>query len=309
MTVISANLVKDLREKTGAGMMDCKKALVEAKGDFETAVDLLRKRGLSQAAKKAGRIAAEGLVAAFTSGKKGAVLELNSETDFVSKNDKFQALASNLVKDFFNSNKDFSHFADSTYSASGKKVNEVITDHIAVIGENLSLRRADALQVDSGAVVSYIHNQVAPNLGKIAVLVALESSAPEDKLQTLGKQLAMHIAATRPESLSITDLDQTLVQKERDILSDQARSSGKPDAVIAKMVEGRLSKFYEQVVFLEQLFVMDGKTKISQVVEDAAKAAGAPITVKGFIRFALGEGIEKVETDFAAEVAAAAQGA
>lgn len=309
MTVISANLVKDLREKTGAGMMDCKKALVEAKGDFEVAVDWLRKKGLSQAAKKADRVAAEGLVAAFTSGKKGSVLELNSETDFVSKNDKFQTLAANLVKDFFNSNSDFNKFADSNYSASGKKVSEVVIEHIAVIGENMSLRRAASLEVANGAVVSYIHNQVVPGLGKIAVLVALESSAPADKLQTLGKQLAMHIAATKPESLSVSDLDQTLVQKERDILTDQAKGSGKPEAVIAKMVEGRLSKFYEQVVLLEQLFVMDGKTKISQVVEEAAKEAGAPITVKGFVRFALGEGIEKATTDFAAEVAAAAQGA
>ncbi|MFI4984206.1 MAG: translation elongation factor Ts [Rickettsiales bacterium] len=309
MTVINANLVKDLREKTGAGMMDCKKVLVEAQGNLEVAIDLLRKRGLSQAAKKAGRIAAEGLVVAYTSANKGSVLELNSETDFVSKNDKFQTLASNLAKDFFNSDGNFDGFANSNYSASNKPISEVITDHIAVIGENLSLRRATTLTVDNGTVVSYIHNQVAPGLGKIAVLVALESSAAEDKLQALGKQLAMHIAATKPESLSVADLDQALVQKERDILTDQAKSSGKPDAVIAKMVDGRIAKFYEQVVFLEQLFVMDGKTKISQVVEDAAKAAGAPITVRAFVRFGLGEGIEKVETDFAAEVAAAAQGA
>lgn len=302
---ITASAVKELREKTGAGMMDCKKALTENNGDFEASVDWLRKKGLSAAAKKSDRIAAEGLVAVEISGNQGVVVELNAETDFVSKNDKFQALITGLAKDYLKFSGDLDSFKSST-CASGRTVTDEIAEHIAVIGENMNLRRVDRLSVNSGAVVPYIHNQVTPTLGKIGVLVALESSLSPDKLQTLGRQLAMHIAATKPESLDVSDLDPALVQKERDVQSDMARQSGKPEEVIAKMVEGRISKFYEQVVFLEQLFVMDGKTRIKDVVAQAANELGAPIKVTGFKRFELGDGVEKKEENFAEEVAKAA---
>jgi elongation factor Ts len=240
MTVINAKAVADLREKTGAGMMDCKKALVETAGDLEAAVDFLRKKGLAATAKKAGRITAEGLVAVVTNGTTGAVLELNSETDFVAKNDKFQSLAANLAKNFIGYNGDFESFKAANTDS--------IAENIAVIGENMTLRRAEKLSVSKGAVISYVHNAIATGLGKIGVLVALESDASEDKLTQLGKQIAMHIAATRPESLNVSELDPALVAKERAFIVDQAKSSGKPDAVIEKMVEGRLVKFYEQVV-------------------------------------------------------------
>lgn len=308
MTVINANAVKELREKTGAGMMDCKKALMECKGDFEASVDFLRKKGLSATAKKAGRVTAEGLVAVVTDGIHGAVLELNSETDFVAKNDKFQSLAANLAKNFVAYKGDFEGFKDSKLST-GRTVPEEIAEHIAVIGENMTLRRAEKMSVSKGAVISYVHNAIIPGLGKIGVLVALESDAAADKLTQLGRQIAMHIAATCPESLNVADLDQALIAKERQFITEQAKASGKPDAVIEKMVEGRLVKFYEQVVLTEQLFVMDGKTRISQVIEDAGKQIGSPIKLTGFIRYTLGEGIEKKEVDFAQEVAAAAAGA
>ncbi len=301
MTVINAKAVADLREKTGAGMMDCKKALVETNGDFEAAVDFLRKKGLAATAKKAGRITAEGLVAVITKGNTGAVLELNSETDFVAKNDKFQTLAQNLVSGFISASTDFESFKAANAGA--------VAENIAVIGENITLRRAEKLSVSKGAVISYVHNAITNGLGKIGVLVALESDASEDKLSQLGKQIAMHIAATKPESLNVSDLDPALVAKERQFIVDQAKASGKPDAVIEKMVEGRLVKFYEQVVLTEQLFVMDGKTRISQVVEDTGKQIGASIKIAGFVRFNIGEGIEKKEVDFAQEVAAAAAGA
>jgi elongation factor Ts len=301
MTVINAKAVADLREKTGAGMMDCKKALVETAGDLEAAVDFLRKKGLAATAKKAGRITAEGLVAVVTNGTTGAVLELNSETDFVAKNDKFQFLAASLAKNFIAYSGDFESFKTANTNQ--------IAENIAVIGENMTLRRAEKLSVSKGAVISYVHNAIATGLGKIGVLVALESDASEDKLTQLGKQIAMHIAATRPESLNVSELDPALVAKERAFIVDQAKSSGKPDAVIEKMVEGRLVKFYEQVVLTEQLFVMDGKTRISQVIEDAGKQIGTSIKITGFIRYNIGEGIEKKEVDFAQEVAAAAAGA
>jgi elongation factor Ts len=301
MTVINAKAVADLREKTGAGMMDCKKALVETAGDLEAAVDFLRKKGLAATAKKAGRITAEGLVAVVTNGTTGAVLELNSETDFVAKNDKFQFLAASLAKNFIAYSGDFESFKTANTNQ--------IAESIAVIGENMTLRRAEKLSVSKGAVISYVHNAIATGLGKIGVLVALESDASEDKLTQLGKQIAMHIAATRPESLNVSELDPALVAKERAFIVDQAKSSGKPDAVIEKMVEGRLVKFYEQVVLTEQLFVMDGKTRISQVIEDAGKQIGTSIKITGFIRYNIGEGIEKKEVDFAQEVAAAAAGA
>ncbi|MDF3047022.1 MAG: tsf [Candidatus Midichloriaceae bacterium] len=303
--MITASAVNELRQKTGAGMMDCKKALQEAGGDFEAAVEWLRKKGLAAAAKKAGRVAAEGLIAieVSASGKTGALIELNSETDFVAKNDKFQILCKNVVKDFLNFESDLESFKNSKCSASGKTIQEEISENVAVIGENMSLRRAHKLSVDQGVVVNYMHNASSPSLGKIGVLVAFETNIDPTKVITLGKQIAMHIAATKPESLSVSELDKTMVEKEKAFIRDQASTSGKPEAVIEKMVEGRLLKFYEQVVLLEQLFVIDGKTRINQVLADFAKEHGGSISIKEFARFGLGEGIEKQETDLAKEVA------
>jgi len=302
MTAISASLVKDLREKTGAGMMDCKKALTESNGDFEAAVDWLRAKGLSAAAKKAGRVAAEGLVAAVVDGKIGVAVEVNSETDFVALNDKFQALVSEIstlalsVGDVDELRK--------IKTANGKTVEEAVVDAVATIGENISLRRSAKLEVTNGVVASYLHNVVTDNLGKIAVLVALESTGDVSKLQALGKQIAMHAAAARPVALDQSGVDPSLVERERAIFVEQTKDSGKPADIVAKMVEGRIRKFYEEIVLLDQVFVIDGKTRIREVVENAAKEIGASITLKGFVRFELGEGIEQEETDFAAEVAA-----
>lgn len=303
---ISASAVKDLREKTGAGMMDCKKALTESNGDFEAAADWLRKKGLAAAAKKSDRIAAEGLVAVKVSGNSGVVIELNAETDFVSKNDKFQALLANLASDFLTFSGDIESFKASNTSSTGKTVADEIAEHIAVIGENMNLRRADRLSVSSGAVVPYIHNQVAPNMGKIGALVALESDISPDKLQTLGRQLAMQVAASKPEYLNISDIDPATVQEERVVQEGLIRQSGKPEELVAKMLEGKIAKFYEQVVFNEQLFVMDGKTKIKDVVAAAGNELGGTIKVVGFKRFELGDGVEKKEENFAEEVAKAA---
>lgn len=308
MTEISAAKVKELREKTGAGMMDCKKALVECNGDLEVAVDWLRKKGLSSAAKKAGRVASEGLVAVVVDGKKGAVAELNSETDFVARNEKFQLLAQNIAKLALQTGDDVEKLKQASYPGTGRKVVDEIAEHIAVIGENMSLRRAATVEVAQGVVVSYVHNAVSEGLGKIGVLVGLESTGDKAKLQGLGKQIAMHIAAANPVSLNTDGVSLDLVKREREIFSEQAKASGKPDNIIEKMVEGRIRKFYEEVVLLEQVFVMDNKTKISQVVETAAKEIGAPVKLTGFVSFRLGEGIEKQESDFAAEVAAAANG-
>lgn len=302
--MISANLVKDLREKTGAGMMDCKKALLETNGDFEAAVDWLRTKGLAAAAKKAGRVAAEGLTAVAHAGTKASVIELNSETDFVARNEKFQHLVSAIARAAL-SCKDINTLKETKLS-SGKTVAEEITENISVIGENLNLRRMATLEVQNGVVASYVHNSVVPNLGKISVLVALESTGDKSELEKLGKQIAMHVAATRPESLDIGSIDQALVERERNIFIEQAKASGKPDNIIEKMVEGRIRKFYEEAVLLEQIFVIDGKTKISDVVQETAKSLSAEITVKSFVRFELGEGVEVEETDFAAEVAAVA---
>lgn len=302
--MITAAHVKDLREKTGAGMMDCKKALTETNGDFEKAVDWLRTKGLAAAAKKAGRTAAEGLVAAITEGTKGAIIELNSETDFVARNEKFQALVSGIAKLALEA-KDIDGLK-ATATPSGKTVEEEVTENIATIGENLSLRRMEILSVSDGVVASYVHNSVADGMGKIAVLVALESTGDKAKLAALGKQIAMHAAAARPQSLNIESIDQSIVARERDIFFEQSRASGKPDNIIEKMVEGRIRKFYEEAVLLEQIFVMDNKSKISEVVANAAKELGAAVTLKAFARFELGEGIEQEEKDFAAEVAAVA---
>lgn len=303
--MISASAVNELRQKTGAGMMDCKKALTECGGDFEAAGELLRKKGLAAAAKKADRVAAEGVVAAAVEGNVGAVLELNSETDFVAKNDKFQALAFGLVKNYMSfGGSDMEAFKASPFAGTGRTVAEEISEHVAIIGENMSLRRCHKITVSKGAVVSYIHNAIVPGLGKIAVLVGFETDIAADKVQTLGKQIAMHIAATKPEALNVAGLDPVLVSKEKAFIRDQALASGKPENVVEKMMEGRIAKFYEQVVLLEQIFVMDGETKISQLIENFGKEHGGSISLKEFTRFALGEGIEKKETNLADEVAA-----
>ena len=306
MAEITASLVKDLREKTGAGMMDCKKALVENGGDIEAAVDWLRKKGLAAAARKASRIASEGLVAVATGDKAAAVIELNAETDFVARNDKFQDTAKTLATLALAGSGDVEELKKAAWPGAGVDVTQQITTLIATIGENMNLRRSAKLSVSAGVVASYIHTSLAPGLGKIGVLVAIESTGDAAKLAELGKQLAMHIAAARPESVSVADLDPAKVERERAILADKARVSGKPEAIIAKMVEGGLRKYYEEVVLTEQTYVIDGESKITKVIENAAKAVGAPVSIAGFVRFALGEGIEKETGDFAAEVAAAA---
>jgi elongation factor Ts len=302
MTEVTATMVKDLRDKTGAGMMDCKKALNEAAGDMEAAVDWLRKKGLSAAAKKSGRVAAEGLVAVASSGTKAVVVEINAETDFVARSEQFQSFVLGAAKVALEIGADVEVLKTSKL-ASGDTVQESLTNLVATIGENMSVRRVTQLSVSQGIVASYVHNALAANLGKIGVLVALESSADAAKLQELGKQIAMHVAAARPEALSIADVDTKALDRERNVLADQARASGKPEEIIAKMVEGRLRKYYEEVVLLEQVYVVDGESKIAQVVEKASKALGAPVKLTGFARFQLGEGIEKAQDDFAAEVA------
>ena len=300
---VTAALVKELREKSGAGMMDCKKALAETDGDMEAAIDWLRTKGLATAAKKSGRVASEGLVAFAVDGTKGAVIELNAETDFVARNTEFQEFASTLAHLALAAG-DLDALTAADYPDTGRNVAEELTHKIATIGENMSLRRMAAVSVGSGAVVSYMHNATAAGLGRIGVLVALESSAGADVLEPLGKQIAMHIAATAPASLSVDDLDKDMVQRERDVLIEQAKASGKPQEIAEKMVEGRMKKYYKEVVLLEQVSVIDGETQISDVVAKAGKDAGAEIALTGFVRFNLGEGIEKEETDFAAEVAA-----
>jgi elongation factor Ts len=304
MAAVTAQMVKSLREKTGAGMMDCKKALGETEGDIEEAVDWLRKKGLSAAAKKAGRVAAEGVVAVATGDGSGAMVEVNSETDFVARNGDFQAFASTLASISLETADDIDALKAKPYSDTGRNVEEQLTHNIATIGENMSLRRAVRLDVDGGVVVPYMHNAVAPGVGKIGVLVGLKSTADAGTLEALGKQLAMHVAATAPKSLSVAELDPAEVEREKAILVDQAKASGRPPEIIEKMVTGRLQKFYQEVVLLEQTFVIDNETKVGDVIEKAAKEAGVPIEMVGFKRFNLGEGIEREESDFAAEVAA-----
>jgi len=304
MAEITASLVKELREKTGAGMMDCKKALGETAGDLEKAVDWLRTKGLSAASKKAGRVAAEGLVGVAANGTKGAVIEVNAETDFVGRNDQFQKFVSTATKLALDNGGDLAKVAAAAYPGTGRDVQGELTNLIATIGENMSLRRAASISVSDGVVVAYTHNAVAPDLGKIGVLVALESTGDKAKLGALAKQLAMHVAAANPQSLTVAELDPAAVERERLVLAEKAGQSGKAADIVAKMVEGGLRKFHQEVVLLEQAFVMDGKTKVSKIVEDAAKQAGAPVRLAGYLRFALGEGIEKKAEDFAAEVAA-----
>ncbi|MBX9977409.1 MAG: translation elongation factor Ts [Alphaproteobacteria bacterium] len=307
MAEITAALVKELREKTGVGMMDCKKALMENNGNVEESIDWLRKKGLSAAAKKAGRVAAEGLVAAHTEGTVGVVVEVNAETDFVARNEKFQEMVNTVAKISASKTMSVDELAAHAYPGEGGTVQGAITHLIAVIGENMALRRVKRLQVNHGVVTSYIHNATAPGLGKIGVLVALESTGDAEKLNDLGRKIAMHIAATQPQSLSTDDLDPTALERERTILVDQARASGRPEEIIEKMVEGRIRKFYEEVVLLEQAFVMDPSQRVKDIVEASAATLGTPVKLVAFERYALGEGIEKQESDFAAEVLAQAK--
>ena len=303
---VTADMIKTLRETTGAGMLDCRKALTETNGNMEEAIDWLRKKGLSAAAKKSGRVAAEGVVAIAAEGTKGAIIELNSETDFVARNEQFQALARGTAELAVRHSIGDVEQLKNSKDGHGKTVTENVTAGIATIGENISLRRCAILGVTKGYVASYIHNAVAPGMGKIGILLGIESEGNLNALESLGKQLAMHIAAARPEALSTADVDSAKLDHDRAVYREQAAASGKPADVIEKMVEGRVRKYYEEVVLMEQVFVVDGKTKVSQVVADAAKAAGAPVKLTGFIRFQVGEGIEKTASDFAAEVAAAA---
>ena len=303
MAEISASLVKELREKTGAGMMDCKRALSETAGDVEGAVDWLRKKGLAAAAKKAGRVAAEGLIAVSVAGPVGAVVEVNAETDFVSRNDTFQSFA-RAAAELARNRGDDVETLKTLPLASGRSVGDELTHLIATVGENMALRRAKQLTVKSGVVASYVHSAVAPNLGRIGVLVALESTGSAERVASLGKQLAMHVAAANPQYLDVASVAPEALERERGVLREQALASGKAGQIVDKMVEGRLRKFYEETVLLEQIFVVDGETRVAKVIEAAAKEAGAPIKVAAFARFALGEGIERGATDFAAEVKA-----
>ena len=305
MAEISAASVKELRERTGAGMMDCKKALAENGGDMEASVDWLRAKGLAAAARKAGRTAAEGLVGVAVAGTRGAVVEVNSETDFVAKNEQFQAFVRDVANLALAANGDVDALKGAAYPAGGT-VEEKLTENIATIGENQSLRRTAVLEVTEGAVVSYVHNAVVPNLGKIGVLVALDSAAPADALTALGKQLAMHIAAANPLALDASGLDPDLLARERAIAVEKANESGKPATIVEKMVDGTMAKFAKENALLSQLFVIDGKTPVADVVAAASKDAGSAITLASYLRFQVGEGIEKAASDFAAQVAAAA---
>jgi len=306
MAEITATMVKELRDRTGAGMMDCKKALNETAGDFEAAIDWLRAKGLAAAAKKAGRTAAEGLVGVVVAGKRGAVVEVNSETDFVAKNTQFQDFVRVVTDIAVAQGTDLASLLGASYPESDGSVHDKLTHNIATIGENQSLRRAGLIEVTQGVVTSYVHNATASGLGKIGVLVGLESAAPVDVLETLGKQLAMHIAAANPLALDADGLDPVVVERERSIAREKAAGSGKPAEIIEKMIEGGVRKYAQENALLTQVFVIDGKSKVSDIVAAAAKSAGTPITVKAFERFQLGEGIERAESDFAAEVAAAA---
>ena len=300
MADITATLVKDLREKTGAGMMDCKKALTETSGDLEGAIDWLRKKGLAAAAKKSGRIAAEGLVGIASAPLKAAMVEINAETDFVARNEAFQAFVETVANIALQVGDDVDTIKATPYPGTGRTVAEELTQMVATIGENMNLRRAKVLTVSHGVVASYMHQALRPGLGKIGVLAAVEGPGEFATLETLGRQVGMHVAATRPEALDIDAVTPEALERERAVLTEQARASGKPEAIIEKMVEGRIRKYYEEVVLLEQVWVHDGESRVRAVVKKAG------VTLVGFERFALGEGIEKPKDDFAAEVAATA---
>ena len=301
---ITAAMVKQLRDATGVGMMDCKKALAETGGDMEAAVDWLRTRGLAKAAKKADRVAAEGLVGIATNGTTAAVVEVNSETDFVARNEQFQNIVGNIAKLALDADGDVVKLGEMPFPGSGHSVSAELTEAIAKIGENMSLRRTATVSVSDGVVENYVHNAVKSGLGKIGILVALESTGDKAALSALGKQLAMHIAAAQPQAIAPEELDQDVVARERAIILEQVKESGKPAEIAEKMVEGRMRKYFEEVTLLSQVFVIDGETKVADVIKNAEKEIGAPIKLTKFVRYGLGEGIEKVETDFAAEVAA-----
>ena len=296
---ISATMVKDLREKTGAGMMDCKAALAETSGDMEAAVDWLRAKGLAKAAKKAGRVAAEGLIGLAADAHHAALVEVNSETDFVARNETFQKMARGIAEAGLGAKGDLDKLAKAKFPGGKGTVADTIKEMIGTIGENMTLRRTAYLDVKKGAVASYIHNQMAPGLGKIGVIVALESTGDADALKSFGRQVAMHIAAANPQAVDVESLDQAVVERERAVLSEQAKESGKPANVIEKMVEGRIRKFYEEVVLLAQAFVHDPDTTVAKAVAAAEKTAGAPIKITGFHRFALGEGIDRTSEETA----------
>ncbi len=300
MAEITAAMVRDLREKTGAGMMDCKKALVEAAGDMEAAIDWLRKKGLSAAAKKSGRVAAEGLVGVASGPHVAAMVEVNAETDFVARNESFQNFVAEVAGLALSVGEDIEALKAATYPGTQHSTQEELTKLIATIGENMTIRRASVLRVSKGAVATYMHNAVKPGLGKIGVLVALEGENEMQVMETLGRQIGMHVAATRPAALDITAVEPSALEREKAVLTEQAMASGKPPAVIEKMVEGRIRKFYEEVVLLEQVWVHDGESRVKAVVDKLG------LKLTGFTRFALGEGIEKQVSDFAAEVAATA---
>lgn len=300
MAEITAALVKELRDTTGAGMMDCKRALSETGGDMQEAVDWLRKKGLAAAAKKSGRVAAEGLVGVASEARRAAMVEVNAETDFVARNEAFQAFVSTVAKVALQAGEDVEAIKAAQFPGSDRNVGDELTHLVATIGENMHIRRARVLEVPEGAVASYVHQALRPGIGRIGVLVAVEGASEIDALETLGRQVGMHVAATRPDALDVNAVDPAALEREKAVLSEQARASGKPEAIIEKMVEGRIRKYYEEVVLLEQVWVHDGESRVRAV----AQKAGAKLT--GFARFQLGEGIEKANDDFAAEVAAAA---
>ena len=301
MTNITASMVKDLRDKTGAGMMDCKAALGETGGDMEAAIDWLRKKGLSKAAKKAGRVAAEGLIGIAAQGNIGALVEVNAETDFVARNDQFKAFVKDAAALALEAEGDVEKLL-SKPMAGGATVDAHLKEMIAKIGENMSVRRAAVLAVNPGVVATYVHNAFSPELGKIGVLVALKSSADQTKLATLGRQLAMHIAAAAPIALTAEHIPADVLAREKAIHADVALQSGKPENVIEKMIEGRMRKFYEEAVLMNQTFVIDNETKIEKLLEKASKDLGAPVAIEGFVRYQVGDGIEKADSDFADEV-------
>ncbi|MCW2307614.1 translation elongation factor Ts [Rhodobium gokarnense] len=305
---ISATQVKELREKTGAGMMDCKKALMENDGDMEAAIDWLRTKGLAKAAKKAGRVASEGLVGVATEGTKAAIVEINSETDFVARNEGFQKLVRDIAETALTVGGDRDATAAATYPGKSHSVEAELSEQIATIGENMTFRRAAGLAVDAGVISSYVHNAIAPGLGKIGVIVAMESTGDADAVNALGRQIAMHVAASNPLAVTPDEVDADVAARERAVYSEQARESGKPENIIEKMVEGRMRKFFEEVALLKQPFVVDPDNTVEKAVEAASKEIGAPIKVAGFVRFEVGEGVDKKDDDFAAEVQAMAGG-
>ena len=305
---ITAAMVKELREKSGAGMMDCKKALAETGGDMEAAIDWLRAKGIAKADKKSGRTAAEGLIGIVADGVKAVAVEINSETDFVARNEAFQELVRGIANVAIGTDGTVEAVAAATYPATGKSVDETIKDAIATIGENMTLRRSALLKVEEGVVATYIHNAAGEGVGKLGVLVALKSAGDIAVLNSIGRQVAMHVAATNPLAIRAEEVDPAVAERERNVFIEQSRASGKPDNIIEKMVDGRMRKFFEEVALLSQAFVINPDVTVGQAVKDAEKVAGASIEVVGMVRLLLGEGVEKEESDFAAEVAAVAKG-